>query len=108
MSGEREFAESPVTRAPDETFPYSFDVSTWLSGSTYSNAAATLYDSAGATVPGALSGSASFSGSTLTTPDFAADEMTAGRRYRLHVSWQVDGKTLSAYLEIWCEAKQGE
>jgi hypothetical protein len=44
-----------------------------------------------------LSGSASFSGSYLTTPDFVADEMAAGQEYKMIVSWTVSGKTVSAY-----------
>lgn len=101
---ERKLIGSPFFRGVDETRPYRIDVSRWVTG-TYSNPVVTIYDEAGEDVTaGVLSGSASFLGSYLTTPDFVADSMTAGKTYKTVVSWQVDGKVVSAYGFI--EAQQ--
>lgn len=97
MSDERRLIGSPFSRGLDETRPFRIDVSVWGAG-TYSSPAVAVYDESGQDVTAdVLTGSASFNGSYLTTPDFVADGMTAGRDYRMLVSWDVDGKTVSAY-----------
>lgn len=96
------FIESPYERRAGETFPFRVDVSQWVTG-TYSSPAVAIYDDADSDVTGStLSGSASFSGSILTTPDFVADALTVGETYKIVFSWQVDGKIFEAYgyLEI--------
>ncbi len=96
-SNERKLIGSPFPRGIDETRPYRIDVSIWGAG-TYTNPTVTIYDESGEDVTASvLSGSASFNGSNLTTPDFVADAMTAGKDYKMVVSWDVDGKTVSAY-----------
>jgi hypothetical protein len=97
MSNERRLIGSPFARGLDETRPYRIDVSIWGAG-TYSNPAVAIYDESGADVTAdVLAGSASFSTNWLTTPDFIADSMTAGKDYKMVVSWQVNGKVVSAY-----------
>lgn len=104
MANERKLVGSPFQRGVNETRPYRIDVSVWGAG-TYASPAVTILDEAGADVTAdVLSGSASFSGSYLTTPDFVADEMAAGQEYKMIVSWTVSGKTVSAFGQI--EAQQ--
>ncbi len=97
MANERKLIGSPFQRGVDETRPYRVNVSTWGSG-TYASPAVTVADETGEDVTGdVLTGSASFSSSTLTTPDFVAGGMTAGESYKMVISWTVDGKTVSAF-----------
>ena len=79
-----------------ETRPYRVDVSTWGAG-TYASPAATVTDETGEDVTAdVLTGGAAFSTSTLTTPNFVAGGMTAGKSYKMVISWTVNGKTVSA------------
>lgn len=104
MNNERKLIGSPFPRGVNETKPYRVDVSIWGAG-TYSAPAVEIFDEGGSAVTGdVLTGSASFGGSYLTTPDFVADSMTAGKTYKMVVSWQIDGKTVSAFGLI--EAQQ--
>lgn len=97
MANERKLVGSPFQRGVDETRPYRVNVSTWGAG-TYASPAVVVADETGEDVTGdVLTGSASFSSSTLTTPDFAAGGMTAGKIYKMVISWTVDGKTVSAF-----------
>ena len=104
MASERRLIGSPFQRGVDDTRPYRIDVSVWGAG-TYASPGAVVLDETGEDVTAeVLSGSASFSGSYLTTPDFVADGMTAEQRYKMIVSWTVNGKTVSAFGQI--EAQQ--
>ncbi|MCC6603097.1 MAG: hypothetical protein IT327_07800 [Anaerolineae bacterium] len=104
MANERKLIGSPFQRGVNETRPYRIDVSVWGAG-TYASPAVTILDETGADVTAdVLSGSASFSGSYLTTPDFVANGLTAGRTYIMIISWTVNGKTVSAFGQI--EAQQ--
>lgn len=104
MSNERLLRGSPFPRGLTETKPYRVNVAEWGAG-TYSSPLVKIYDEAGEDVSSTvLTGSASFSSSYLTTPDFLASAMTAGKTYKLVVSWQLEGKTVSAYGLI--EAQQ--
>lgn len=97
MANERRLIGSPFQRGVGETRPYRVDVSPWGAG-TYASPAVVVIDTTGEDVTAAvLTGSASFSGNYLTTPDFVADGMTAGATYTMIVSWTVNGKTVSAF-----------
>ena len=97
MANERRLIGSPFQRGVDETRPYRIDVSVWGAG-TYASPDATVLDEAGEDVTAdVLTGSAGFSSSYLTTPDFVAGSMTAGQGYKIIISWTVNGKTVSAF-----------
>lgn len=97
MANERRLIGSPFPRGVDETRPYRVDVSPWGAG-TYASPDVVIIGPTGEDVTGdVLSGSASFSGSYLTTPDFVAGAMTAGQGYKMIISWTVNGKTVSAF-----------
>ena len=97
MKDDRKLIGSPFPRGLDETRPYRVDVSPWGAG-TYTSPTVTIYDEAGEDVTAdVLSGSATFNGVYLTTPDFVANAMTPGKDYKMVVSWNIDGKTVSAY-----------
>ena len=104
MSNERRLIGSPFPRGIDETRPFRIDVSVWGTG-TYASPDVTIFDESGEPVTNTvLTGSASFSGSWLTTPDFVADGMTAGKDYLMRVAWQLNGKVVSAFG--WIKAQQ--
>ena len=97
MANERRLIGSPFQRGVDETRPYRVDVSVWGAG-TYASPDVVIVDPTGADVTGTvLSGSASFSGNYLTTPDFVANAMAAGKSYTMIISWTVNGKTVSTF-----------
>lgn len=97
MANERRLIGSPFQRGVGETRPYRVDVSTWGAG-TYASPAVTVTDETGEDVTAdVLTGSAAFSSSSLTTPDFVAGGMTAGKSYKMVISWAVNGKTVSAF-----------
>lgn len=97
MGNERKLIGSPFPRGVDETRPYRVDVSPWGAG-TYASPDVVVIDTTGEDVTAdVLSGSASFSGSYLTTPDFVANGLTAGATYTMIISWTVSGKTVSTF-----------
>lgn len=97
MANERKLIGSPFPRGVDETRPYRVDVSLWGAG-TYASPDVVIIGPTGEDVTAAaLSGSASFSSSYLTTPDFVANGLTASATYTMIISWTVDGKTVSAF-----------
>ena len=97
MANERKLIGSPFPRGVDETRPYRVDVSPWGAG-TYASPDVVVIDPTGEDVTAdVLSGTASFSSSYLTTPDFVADGMTAGMTYIMVISWTVNSKVVSCY-----------
>jgi len=100
MANERRLIGSPFQRGVDETRPHRVDVSTWGAGA-YASPGVVIVDATGKDVTAdVLSGSASFSGNYLTTPDFVAGVMMAGMTYIMVISWTVNSKVVSCYSLI--------
>lgn len=90
-------------RGQRETIPYILDISTWPQG-VFSNPVVSIksLDEATDYTSAALSGSASISGTNITTPDFVANGLSIGF-YKLLIAWDIDGDTVEAYAELEIE-----
>ncbi len=89
--------ESPVERSLSEEYAYQFTLTGKVPTGTYATAFNNLYekDSDGAyltAVSGWNDGSPSVNGTTFTTSAFVANQLTAGKRYRLHWGFDIDSK----------------
>ena len=95
----REFRESPWEQGADEARDYTLDTAPW--GGSPSSPVVTVYDADGEDVSEyVLTGSASVSGDTITTP--VVGGLAAGREYRLEIMFTVEGRVEEAYGYIVC------
>lgn len=95
----REFEESPWYQGEDEIMAYTFD--TTPSGSTTPASPSTvIYNSAGTDTSSTnLTGSDAVSTTNITTETVTS--LTAGERYKLHVSWTDSGETYEVFGYIF-------
>ncbi len=101
MTNTREFQSSPWQQGPDEKIAYKVDTANWPGTGNPTNPVVKLYDDAGADVSATkLSGSASISGTEITTP--LVQSLVEGKSYRLEVKWDRSGNTLEAFGGIEC------
>jgi hypothetical protein len=98
MTDTREVDGSPVYQGQDEEIAYGILTTEW--GSNPTSVSVKLYDTDGTDVSStSLSGSASVSGDTITTP--VVKLLTAGEKYRLEVKFTCSGNVFEPFLIIW-------
>ena len=98
--------QSPVTRHVGEEYSYNFTLTDKVPSGTYANAVNTIHleqsnGTFGADLSGSLlSGSASISAGVFTSSKFVADAATAGKRYKMILSIDIDGDAWKWFLFI--------
>ena len=96
----RQVIESPVYQGADESIAYAFDFSALGTPTSPAVKLETKPDKTDVSST-KLSGSASVTGSTVTTPKVTG--LTAGSSYVLTATVTISGNTMSAYTEIRCD-----
>ena len=96
----REVKESPIGQGSNEQISYSIDTTAW--GGSPSSASCTLYDMTKEPYKNVsatnLSGDASSSGDTVTTPE--VHSLEPGHLYRLNIQFTSNGNVREAYVMI--------
>jgi hypothetical protein len=104
--GKREVKQSPVKRGIDEEYAYKFDLTGKVWSGTQDSPVNAIYlqnedgtfgSDLSATL---LSGNPTIVDNVFTTSSFVANQMTAGKRYKLEFGIDIGGKAVSWYLFI--------
>lgn len=100
MTSKRHVRQSPLYQGEDEKVAYGFE---WAAIGTPTSPTVVLKDVAAGTDVSAtnLLGSASISGTIVTTPQVIG--LTAGKKYRLECKVTIDSNILERYVDIFAE-----
>lgn len=104
--GKREVKESPIQRGIDEEYAYEFDLTDKVPSGSQSNPVNAIYLQNSDNTFGndlastLLTGSATISANIFTTQTFVANQMTAGKRYKLEFGIDIDGSAWSWFMFI--------
>jgi hypothetical protein len=97
----REVTESPMLQGGDEEIAYEFELSAWGTPTSPSVKIYDLNDDNKDVSVTCLSGSASVSGTKVTTPK--VHDLTAGGVYRMVCQVTISGNVMSAYCDVYCQ-----
>ncbi len=95
MAIRRQFVNSPILQGVDEKVAYTIDTSRWPGTGAVTGVVVKMKDSAGADAAAKLSGAASVSVDTITTP--LVIDMVDGDRFRIEVLWIKSGNTWEGF-----------